>query len=96
MKKVSFYLSLGLIFGALVCSLEGATDEQGAVKNRVNSPASKEDRSTTQEKFNIMERDENEDTDTLAIPLDDSEVEDEEQLNYDEGKNEFNLPEHRR
>lgn len=42
---------------------------------------------TFEEKTAIMKDDENEDTDTLAIPLDDSNVEDEIQINIDQKKN---------
>lgn len=68
MKKFNFYLPLFML-GAFICSL-GAADQ---VKTQHSN-------GLTQEKFDIMERDENEDSDTLAIPLDDSEVEDEEEL----------------
>lgn len=48
--------------------------------------------SKTQEKFNIIDRDQVDETDIYAIPYDDSEVEDEEQLNRLERKEVFPLP----
>ncbi len=86
MKKINYVL-MCLALCALSFSLQAASPD----RNQATSSAKKADGSV-QEKFNIMERDENEDTDTLAIPLDDSEVEDEEELDYAEGKNEFDLP----
>ena len=39
-----------------------------------------------------MMRDQNESTDTLAIPFDDSEIEDEEEINRDEKRKLFQIP----
>lgn len=58
----------------------------GATTNQSGSNAS------TQEKFNLMERDEKNGTDALAIPFDESEIEDEQQINMDEKKDVFQLP----
>jgi hypothetical protein len=94
MKKINFCLSLGFILGALFCSLEGTSNDQIGART---SSEKKGDQSTTQQKFEIMERDENEDTDVLAIPLDDSEVEDEEEIDEleeedDDDDDTFDLP----
>lgn len=45
--------------------------------------------------YDIIERNQIDNTDTLAIPLDDSEVEDEEEINKAEGRNTFKLPQAR-
>jgi hypothetical protein len=92
MKKIHFFMSLGLILGTLFCSLEGASAGQNQAKTSVGSPTKKADNSSVQEKFDLMERDENSDTDALAIPFDDSEVEDEEQIDLDEKEDLFSLP----
>lgn len=89
MKKISVLLSVALL--TLSFSLQAASsDQSNATKQQVAT--NKE--GSTQEKFDIMERDENEDTDTLAIPFDESEVEDEEELDQLEGKDEFGLPQY--
>lgn len=55
-----------------------------------NSSSNRE--STVQEKYDIMRRDQMDGTDALAIPLDDSEVEDEEEINLIKHKEVFSLP----
>lgn len=50
---------------------------------------------SAQEKYDIIKRDQIDSTDTYAIPLDDSEVEDEEELNRIENKQVFPLPQRR-
>jgi len=42
--------------------------------------------------YNIMKKDQIDNSNTLAIPFDDSEIEDEEEINRDERKNTFSLP----
>lgn len=44
------------------------------------------------EKYDIMKRDQIDETDIYAIPYDDSEVEDEEEINRDEKRDVFPLP----
>lgn len=56
------------------------------------SAPSEKNSGATREKDKIMLRDQVDSTDTFAIPLDESEVEDEAQINRDEKKNLFNLP----
>lgn len=77
---------------ALSCALEGAeavqtkSSESAPVQTKSNESA------PAQEKYNIMHRDQVDPTDTLAIPFDESEIEDEEQIDLDEKKDVFNLP----
>lgn len=84
MKKLHLCLIVGFLF-VFSTALEGA-DAKPADK----SLSTKE--GTTQEKDEIIKRNQIDDTDTLAIPFDDSEVEDEEEINQLEGKKVFNLP----
>ncbi len=93
-SKISMILIV--VCGVLSFSLEGAetppATNQPNDKTQDKGSAPKGNESSTQQKFDIMERDEMEDTDTLAIPFDDSEVEDEEQINRAEKKEVFSLP----
>ena len=89
MKKINYTL-MSLVLLAFAFSLEAASERSNG-----QNAGNKRDGST-QEKFDIMERNQNEDTDTLAIPLDDSEVEDEEEIDYAEGEDEFDLPQYDR
>jgi uncharacterized protein YabE (DUF348 family) len=74
---------LGLVI--LTASVEATTPESSTgTQNTVNSK--------TEEKFDIMRRNEIDSTDALAIPFDDSEVEDEEEINRAEKKQVFPLP----
>lgn len=90
MKKSNLFLSMSLMLGMFFVSLEA--EDKLNDKTNTKKVTVQEDKALTDEKFNIMERDENEDSDTLAIPFDDSEVEDEEEIDRIEDKNEFNLP----
>jgi hypothetical protein len=83
MTKLAAYIVTGLSLCVLSCSLEGVSSTQTTTKN---------DSGTTQEKYDIMRRNEIDDTDVLAIPFDDSEVEDEEEINRAEKKEVFPLP----
>ncbi len=76
LKSFCFY-AMSLSF---MCCLEGV------------SPPSRQRPSSFQEKEEIIRRDEIDNTDTFAIPFDESEVETEEQINRDEGKQVFPLP----
>ncbi len=93
-SKISMILIV--VCGVLSFSLEGAetppatNQPNDKTQDKVSAP--KGNGSSTQQKFDIMERDEMEDTDTLAIPFDDSEVEDEEEINRAEKKEVFSLP----
>lgn len=100
MKKLSFYVLMGFVAGILSLPLEGVSNNQPSTQN-VQS-ASKTGTSSghhhddvdddDEDEYDILERDEIDDTDTLAIPFDDSEVEDEEQIDLDEKKDVFHLP----
>jgi hypothetical protein len=99
MKKVNFCFFMALFLAGFSLTLDGAFNDKNnskneTTKNSSNSSLHHENSSETQEKFNLMERDENEDSDTLAIPFDDSEVEDEEEIDAAEKKNVFDLPRH--
>ena len=89
MKKINVYLFFSLMTAPLLFSLESDSKGQSPFTNK---PASKTDQTTTQKKFELMKRNENEDTDIYAIPFDDSEIEDEEQINEMEKKEVFSLP----
>ncbi|WP_068470836.1 hypothetical protein [Candidatus Protochlamydia phocaeensis] len=87
-------LALGLL--ALTMNAEAAiaqSNPSNSNQQAVNrSSLRKESDSTTQEKYDIMRRDEIDNTDTYAIPFDESEVEDEQQIDMDEKKDVFPLP----
>ena len=86
MKKFSIQLLSILSLFILTASLEAAS-----------TPAKPQPKaSSTQEKYDIMHRDQVEGTDVLAIPFDESEVEDEEQIDLDERKDIFDLPHEKR
>lgn len=82
MKKLNFLIA-GFILA--LSTVEGAD----ATKPEAPKGAAQ---ITTQEKYEILKKDQIDSTDTLAIPFDDSEVEDEEEVNRIEGKKVFNLP----
>jgi hypothetical protein len=76
---------LSLSLGLLTLSLN-----LGAAPNGVQRPAhgtSSERNSSVREKDRIMWDDEREGTDIFAIPLDESDIEDQVQINIDERKN---------
>lgn len=85
MKKINFYLVI-FIF-AFSLSIEGASKDQIPVTQTSNSSTKK-----GMDKYKMIERDEIDNTSTLAIPFDDSEIEDEEQIDRAEGKDLFDLP----
>lgn len=78
MLKKIFVTLLTLSFASLVHA-DANTNQPVPNKNSANSPK-------MNERFQIMEANQNEDTDTLAIPLDSSEVEDEEEIDRLEGQ----------
>lgn len=84
LKKMTIRLSSILSFLAIASVLEGAE----AVQTKSNPAAINQ----TQEKYSIMKRDQVEPTDSLAIPFDESEIEDEEQIDLDDKKDVFDLP----
>lgn len=76
MKKMNQYLLMSALFGVL------SFQSEGFAANSANNDA----------KYEILKRDQVDDTDTYAIPFDDSEVEDEEEVNAIEKKEVFKLP----
>lgn len=92
MKKVNISVLTSLIFGVLFLSSEAAADyhqsntKEGQTFHSINSSQEEDD------EYDILERDEIDDTDSLAIPFDDSEVEDEEEIDHLEKKDVFHLP----
>ncbi|WP_075882562.1 hypothetical protein [Candidatus Protochlamydia sp. W-9] len=69
------------------------TTAEAAVSKPVNSSTTQVDsNSRVDAKYEIMRRNRIDDTDVLAIPLDDSEVEDQEEVNRFEKKEVFALP----
>lgn len=99
MKKKNLYILLTLTLGVLGFPLEGATNNQPAPQTKApsTSPTAKttkthDDVEEEEEEYNIMKRDQIDNTNTLAIPLDDSEIEDEEEIDRAERSNTFPLP----
>ncbi len=91
MNKFNLYLMAGFIFCALTCPIEGATEVPKPAAPATSSKGTPAD-GKTQEKYDIMKRDHIDTTDIFAIQLDDSEIEDEEEINRLEGKEVFPLP----
>jgi hypothetical protein len=77
-RSICFYICCARCF-LIVSSLQGAS-EIAITKGSAN------------EQYDIMRRDEIDTTNTLAIPLDTSEVEEEEEINRAEQRNVFSLP----
>jgi len=77
-----------VVFFSLIALLDmglyAAPAQTSAAKNQSDS--------NVEEKYNLMKRDENSPTDALAIPFDDSEVEDETEVNRDDKREVFSLP----
>lgn len=93
MKKFNFSLLCGFIL-AVSSPLQGAEEKKDvkAESATQNAKASQQSTETQNEEYNLLKRDQVEPTSTLAIPFDDSEVEDEEEVNRIEGKDLFDLP----
>ncbi|CAF24284.1 hypothetical protein [Candidatus Protochlamydia amoebophila] len=68
------------------------TTAEAAVSKPVNSSTQVDSNSRVDAKYEIMRRNGIDNTDVLAIPLDDSEVEDQEEVNQVEKKEVFALP----
>lgn len=92
MNKFKFSFVFGLVL-AISSSLE-AVDVQKVVPPAAKTEAPKEASQATveAEKYQILKTDQIDPTSSLAIPFDDSEVEDEEEVNQIEGKKVFDLP----
>lgn len=97
MRKFNFSLLCGFIL-AISSPLQGAEEKKDvkapekAASSTPNAKAEQKSIETQREEYNLLKRDQIDTTDTLAIPFDDSEVEDEEEVNRIEGKDLFNLP----
>lgn len=94
MKKLNLYILLSFALGIFSFSLEGVS-VAGAPANTNNQNGSfmHSSATTTQDQYyDILKRDQVDTTDTYAIPLDDSEVEDEQEINQDEHQSIFQLP----
>lgn len=81
MKKFNLILVAGFVFCAFSVTAQNTPSSDTTSKTPVQ-----------EEEYNIMKRDQIDNTNTLAIPFDDSEVEDEEEIDRLEGKNTFDLP----
>ncbi|WP_042281795.1 hypothetical protein [Candidatus Protochlamydia sp. R18] len=68
------------------------TTAEAAVSKPASSSTQADSNSRVDAKYEIMRRNGIDDTDVLAIPLDDSEVEDQEEVNRIEKKEVFALP----
>lgn len=91
MKKMTVYLFASLLLCGVFCSLEGV-DQSAPANAPADRAAMNKNAAETKEKDYIMRRDQIDNTDTLAIPLDDSEIEDEEEINRAEKRDVFPLP----
>jgi hypothetical protein len=92
MKAIYFFLCAGLILG-ISTPLQSASHQN---KHSSASPAASSTRQAEvdeeEDEYDVMDRDQVDDSDVLAIPFDDSEFEDEEDVNRMEGRDVFNLP----
>ena len=88
MKKTNLYFMISFVLGILVFPLTGAGND--SKKPPASNPAGSTKNSYPE--YDILDRDQIDNTDALAIPFDDSEVEDEEEINRLEGKDVFHLP----
>ncbi|CUI16640.1 hypothetical protein PNK_1017 [Candidatus Protochlamydia naegleriophila] len=83
-------------FCLLTLSIEAAPNQPAA--NQANNPANpnrqfdQSQAAKTDARFNIMNRDQADGSDIYAIPYDDSEIEDEEEINRWQKKEVFPLP----
>lgn len=89
MKHLKYVVLFSFLFA--LSTLQSAANDNN--KATVNPQAKQQSAEVQNEKYNILNRDEFvDDTDTLAIPLDDSEIEDEEEVDRILKKNVFPLP----
>lgn len=77
-------------FCLLALSIEAAPTQPAA--NKGNNSSNPNSQSQTEARFNIMNRDQADGSDIYAIPYDDSEIEDEEEINRWQKKEVFPLP----
>lgn len=83
-------LFASLLMCGVFCAVEGV--DQPAQTQAPDRATMNKNATETKEKDYIMRRNEIDSTDVLAIPLDDSEVEDEEEINRAEKRDVFPLP----
>ncbi len=80
-------------FCLLALSIEAVPSQSTANQgNNSANPNSQSQASKTEARFNIMNRDQADGSDIYAIPYDDSEIEDEEEINRWQKKEVFPLP----
>ena len=87
MRPISIVLGLFFLTSSIV---NGASSDNEAEK--LTNSARQQEIQVEENEYKILDRNEIDDTDVLAIPFDDSEVEDEEEVNRIEGKELFKLP----
>jgi hypothetical protein len=87
MLRKKIWISMIALNAALISLAIEAAPNRSSSANQNNSNQRQEDA----ERDEIMREDQVDNTDIYAIPLDSSEVEDEEQINRLEGKQEFKI-----
>jgi hypothetical protein len=90
MSKYAYITEILAVISIL--ALSNTIEAQPQPNRTTAQPSQTATGSKTQEKIDIINRDQIDSTDIYAIPLDDSEVEDEEELNRLERKEVFPLP----
>jgi hypothetical protein len=96
MKKVYIFIFINLILGVLAFPLEGASNSSASSKavhstNR-ETTSDRDEEDEDDDEYDLLDRDEIDNSNTLAIPFDDSELEDEEEIDRDEKTDTFYLP----
>lgn len=95
-KQLSGILTVFCLFAL---SVEAAPNQAAADRNtnaaNPNRQVDQNQASKTEARFNIMNRDQADGSDIYAIPYDDSEIEDEEEINRWQKKEVFSLPQSR-
>lgn len=93
MKKVQYYFSISLFMAFLAHPSIGFSSHQ---KSNSNSDYAEHKNSKSAEndddEYDVLDIDEVDDSDIFAIPYDDSELEDEEEINQAEKKEVFKIP----
>lgn len=90
---MNYFLLLTLAsFSATAAFADVKQPNQAAANNNTSSARLSTSQEKTNEKYEILKRDQIDPTDIYEIPFGDSEVEDEEEINRDEKKDVFPLP----
>ncbi len=92
MRKMNLYVLMVLALGVLALPVEGVYHPLNRDKERLTDSSHDMNDLEEDDDYDISERDEIDGTDALAIPLDDSELEDEEEINRAEKREVFQLP----